>query len=71
MTGIICIRNAYPLPRQWEETATAREIGMPNNKGMRRQPQPREVGGAKLLSPLLLPLNSVELAKRRAKSKQF
>ena len=41
---------------------------MPNNKGMRRQQQPGEVGGAKLLSPLLLLLNSVELAERRAKS---
>ena len=33
----------------WEETATARTIGMPNDEGMRRQPPPGEVrGGAKL-----------------------
>ena len=31
----------------WEETATARTIGMPNNEGMRDQPPLGEVGGAK------------------------
>ena len=76
MISIMLICNAYPLPprretKLWEETAIARTIGMPNNKGMQRQPPTGEVGGAKLLSPLSLPLNSVELAKRRAKSKQF
>ena len=32
----------------WAETATTRTIGMPNNEGMRRQPPPEEMGGAKL-----------------------
>ena len=76
MISIMLICNAYPLPprrgtKLWEETAIARTIGMPNSKGMQRQPQPGEVGGVKLLSPLLLPLNSVELAKKPAKSIQF
>ena len=71
---LIC--NAYPLPprrvtKLWEETAIARTIGMPNNKGMQRRPLTGEVGGVKLLSQLLLPLNSVELAKKPAKSIQF
>ena len=48
-------RTAYLLFRHggtklWEATATARTIGMPNNKGWRRQPPPGEVGGAKFLS---------------------
>ena len=32
----------------WEETATARTIGLPNNESMRDQPPLWEVGGAKL-----------------------
>ena len=32
----------------WEETATARTMGMPNNEGMRDQPPLGEVEGAKL-----------------------
>ena len=76
MISIMLICNAYPLPprrgtKLWEEPAIARTIGMPNNKGMQRQPPTGEVGGVKLLSSLLLPLNSVELAKKPAKSIQF
>ena len=57
----------------WEETATARTIGMSNNEGMQRQLPPGNVcvcggGGGMSKSP---PLNSVELAKRRAKTEQF
>ena len=29
----------------WEETATARKMGMPNNEGIRHQPPLGEVGG--------------------------
>ena len=76
MIIIILICNGYTLPprrgtKLWEQTAIARTIGMPNNRGMRRQPPTGEVGGTNLLSPLLLPLNSVDLAKKPAKSKQF
>ena len=46
--------HTYIVPTQetklWEETTTARTKGMPNNEGMRGQPPPREVGGAKLWS---------------------
>ena len=34
----------------WEETATARTISMQSSEGMRDQPPPGEVGGAKLWS---------------------
>ena len=43
---------------------------MLNNDGLRRQTPPGEVGGAELSAESLLPLSSVELAKRRAKDKQ-
>ena len=37
-------------PKLWEETATARTIGIPNNEGKRLQPPPGKVGRAKPLS---------------------
>ena len=40
----------------WEETATARTIGMPNNEGMRDQPSTEL---------------AVELDKKRAKTERF
>ena len=44
--------HTYIVPTRetklWEETTTARIKGMPNNEGMRGQPAPWEVGGAKL-----------------------
>ena len=43
--------HTYNVPTRetklWEETTTARTKGMPNNEGMRGQPAPWEVGGAK------------------------
>ena len=46
--------HTYIVPTRetklWEETTTARTKGMPNNEGMRGQPAPWEVGGAKFWS---------------------
>ena len=45
-------------PKLWEETATARTIGIPNNEGKRLQPPPGKVGRAKPLSHIQwTPLN--------------
>jgi len=46
-------------------------IGMLNNGGMRRQPPPGFIVGGRGKTLKSLPLNSVQLAQRWAKAKQF
>ena len=55
----------------WEETATARTMGIPNNEGVRHQPPLGEVGGGKLWSHFnWTPLNWTRSGQKPSDSNQ-